>query len=113
MRIEEMNQGKKIAHKLEGTMLSFGEGALCINLAAYQRDHAVTLDIMEDGNGNLMMGQPGVVYVAQVEIPVRQYQEIATMEETAPAEDGSIQTMERVPLPLNEQEIELRLWAVV
>lgn len=120
MKIVEMNEGAKITHELKGTLLLLDGGALCMDLARYQRDHAVTLDIMADGSGNLVMGQPGQLYVAQVEIPAKEYEEIKaeeiqTLEETAAENesDKNSTAVELRPLPFDMDNTVLRLWAVV
>lgn len=46
MKIIEKNAGQKIDYELNGTKLSFADGALTLDLARRQRDNAVTLDIM-------------------------------------------------------------------
>lgn len=116
MKIVEKNEGRKIDYKLTGTKLEFADGALTIDLARYQKDDPVTRDIMVDSDGYLMMGR-GRYYVAQVEIPAREYTETelpAPVAEEA-ADQGGIQSMpgvERTPLPLDTEDVTLYLFAI-
>ena len=74
MQIIEKNAGKKIDYELNGSKLSFADGALTLDLARRQRDSTVTLDIMVDSEGSLTTGR-GLYYAAQVEIPPTEYDE--------------------------------------
>lgn len=116
MKIVEMNEGRKIDHKLDGTKLEFADGALTVDLARYQGDAPVTRDIMVDGEGYLVMGR-GSYYVAQVEIPAREYEETEapqTLEENE-EENGGMGDMPgivRTPLPLDTEKVTLRLFGI-
>lgn len=116
MKIVEKNEGRKITYNLDGTKLDFADGALTIDLARYQKDEPVIRDIMVDSEGYLVMGR-GRYYVAQVEIPAKEYMETETpapvMEEGEEA--GSMNNMpsiERTPLPLDTDNVTLYLFAV-
>lgn len=116
MKIVEKNEGRKIAYNLDGTKLDFADGALTIDLARYQKDEPVTRDIMVDNEGYLVMGR-GRYYVAQVEIPAKEYQE--TEITTPVAEEGeatggmnNMPSIERTPLPLNTDDVTLYLFAI-
>ena len=133
MKIIEKNAGTKIGYDLNGTVLSFADGELSLDLARYQRDSTVTKDIMVDSEGNLIMGR-GRYYVAQVEIPPIEYEEevipapereddSAASERNGdaagPAVDagsgedgGSGETIRRIPLPLNTDDVTLYLFAI-
>jgi len=117
MKIIEKNTGRKIDYELDGTKLSFADGALTLDLARRQRDNAVTLDIMVDSEGSLTTGR-GLYYAAQVEIPPRAYDEkiipAPDGEDEAPDSglDGSLDTVERTPLPLNTDDVILYLFAI-
>ena len=74
-------------------------------------------DIMVDSEGYLVMGR-GRYYVAQVEIPAKEYVET---EPPAPvAEEGeettggmnNMPSIERIPLPLNTDDVTLYLFAI-
>lgn len=118
MVVIEKNDGKKIGYELTGTKLEFAGGALTIDLARYQRDEQVTLDIMANGEGYLTMGQ-GRYYVAQVAIPARGYDEVEIQQADAlraQAEDGAPQgdmpLVERTPLPLDTDTVTLYLFGI-
>lgn len=122
MKIIEMNPGTKIDHELNGTKLSFADGALTLDLARRQRDSGTTVDIMVDSEGNLTTGR-GLYYAAQVEIPPTEYDErIIPAPEPAEQEDGedsahggmgkNREQVERTPRPLNTDDVTLKLFAV-
>ena len=116
MKIIEKNEGSKIAYNLDGTRLDFADGALTIDLARYQKDEPVTRDIMVDNEGYLVMGR-GRYYVAQVEIPAKEYKETeipAPVAEEGEATGGmnNMPSIERTPLPLNTDDVTLYLFAI-
>lgn len=114
MKIVEKNEGRKIDYALDGTKLEFHDGALTIDLARYQKDDPVTRDIMVDSDGYLIMGR-GRYYVAQVEIPAREYEETETPATVAEEENEGGMNMPsviRTPLPLNTDDVTLYLFAI-
>lgn len=117
MKIVEKNEGSKIAYNLDGTRLDFADGALTIDLARYQKDEPVTRDIMVDNEGYLVMGR-GRYYVAQVEIPAKEYKEteipapVAEEGEEATGGMSNMPGIERTPLPLNTDNVTLYLFAI-
>lgn len=117
MKIVEKNEGRKIAYNLDGTKLDFADGALTIDLARYQKDEPVTRDIMVDNEGYLVMGR-GRYYVAQVEIPAKEYKEteipapVAEEGEEATGGMSNMPGIERTPLPLNTDNVTLYLFAI-
>jgi len=123
MQIIEKNAGAKINYELDGTKLSFADGALTLDLARRQRDSAITLDIMVDSEGNLTTGR-GLYYAAQVEIPPMEYDEkiipapepaeqAEGEDDAAPAGMGeSRDTVERTPRPLNMDNVTLCLFSI-
>ena len=123
MKTIEKNAGQKIDYELNGTKLSFADGALTLDLARRQRDSTVTLDIMVDSEGNLTTGR-GIYYAAQVEIPPTVYdEEIIPAPESGSQEDGEDQsapggmgenreTVKRTPRPLDMDDVTLSLFAI-
>lgn len=114
MKIVSMNEGTKIDYSLRTTKLTIGD-AIMLNLAKYQRDWPVIVDVMADADGNLVLGE-GRFYVAQVEVPPMTYTET---EEPAPqAETGDTEgntptaTVTRTPNPLDTDDVTLRLWSI-
>lgn len=112
MRIKEMNKGTKIAYKQNGTKLDFADGALALDLARWQEDDPVTVDIKATRKGNLTTGK-GSYYVAQVDVPAREYTEPQETESTAEGggTDGS-SGGERQPLPLDMEKVVLHLFSI-
>ena len=76
VKVIEKNEGQKIAWKQSTTKLTFGDDELMVNVAKYQKDWPVQLDICGDRDGNLVLGVgEGRYYVAQVDIPAVKYTE--------------------------------------
>lgn len=133
MKVIELNEGRKVEYELRGTKLDFADGTLTMNLAKYQRDYPVTKTITGDAEGNLLIdGSDSRFYVAEVEIPAIEYEDVEveweaenatapaavedaekTEEETTPAEDTAHKThIERKAKPLNTDDVTLRLWSI-
>ena len=115
--VVEINEGTKIAWKQSTTKLTFGDDELMVNCAAYQRDWPVHLDICGDKDGNLVIGTgTGRYYVAQVDIPAREYAEPEPVEAVALAEGDAgtdaQQSTEAEPVPLEMSDVTLTLLAV-
>ncbi len=133
MNVIELNEGRKVEYELRGTKLDFADGTLTMNLAKYQRDYPVTKTITGDAEGNLLIdGSESRFYVAEVEIPAIEYEDLEvegeaenatataavedaekTEEETTQAEDTAHKThIERKAKPLNTDDVTLRLWSI-
>ena len=135
MNVIELNEGRKIEYELRGTKLDFADGTLTMNLAKYQRDYPVTKTITGDAEGNLLIdGSDSRFYVAEVEIPAIEYEDVevegeaenatateAVEDETetveaaeeTPAKDTAPKThIERKAKPLNTDDVTLRLWSI-
>ncbi len=104
MIIEEVNQGTKINYTVTGRKINFAD-ILIINLARYQRDWGVTIDVMVDSEGFLAVTTSGRRYVAELLLPPIEY------EETETEVEGETVT-ERTPKPLDMDEVTLRLWSI-
>ena len=113
--VVEINEGAKIAWAQSTTKLTFGDDELMVNCKAYQRDWPVHLDICGDADGNLVIGT-GRYYVAQVDIPAREYAEPEPVEAVAlaegDAETDTQQSTEAEPVPLEMSDVILTLWAI-
>jgi hypothetical protein len=130
MKIVELNAGRKIDYELRGTKLDFADSTLVMNLAKYQKDDTVTATITANAQGNLAVDSDnGKYYVAQVEIPGTEYEEVevegpaesdtmttAEQETDAQAEEAETaepQThIERKAKPLDTDKVILRLWSI-
>lgn len=130
MIVVEKNEGAKIPYTQNGTVVSFADGRLSLDCALYQKDWDVHLDVCENTDGNLVMGtESGQKYIAQLDIPAREYlyPEPAETAETAPAipadldgeetetvavEPEHTETEPPVALPLDMEKVTLSLWAI-
>ena len=109
--VVEANEGEKIAYEVSGNKITFGEDELTINLASRERDDAAHIDVCRDRFGNLVMGViPGLAesYVAQIDIPPREYDYIADGED----ENGEPKEVP-MPLPFDISKCTLTLWALM
>ena len=101
MIIIEKNEGAKIPYSVNGAKVTFNDD-LTINLASREQDWPVHIDICFDEDRALAIGAAaGRAYVAEIDIPARQY----TEEEV----DGETQ---RVPIPLDMDTVTLTLWSI-
>lgn len=111
--------GKHIDYTAAGKSILFGDDDLAINLKNREKDEAVTIDICSDRSGSLTMGTAaGLKYVAQVEIPARQYVE---EEQDNPAydpeaEEGTESARKtiavRTPIPFDIDNCTVYLWGM-
>ena len=112
--------GKHIFYDTTAKSIIFGEDEdLSINLKNREQDEKTLIDICSDSDGFLVVGTAaGLRYVAQVEIPARQYTET---EETNPnydpeAEAGTeaaSQTITvREPVPFDIDNCTIYLWGM-
>lgn len=102
VKVIEKNEGKKIEFEQQGTKLYFGDDELMLNAAKYQKEWPVSVDICRDKSGNLTIGaENGIKYVAQVDIPEIEYEEVE--------EEGDIVL---APVPLDMAEVTVTLWSI-
>ena len=99
MTIIEKNEGPKIPYEISETVITFNED-LELDLAEYVDDDPVHINVYRTRKNQLTTGRGGIAYVAEINIPPREY--------SRPEEEG--QSPE--PLPLDMQKITLTLWAV-
>jgi hypothetical protein len=111
--------GKHIAYETTAKSIIFGDDDLSINLKNREADEVVTIDVCKDRNGNLTMGTAaGLTYVAQVEIPARQYteEEQENPAYDAEAEEGTEAAREtivvRTPVGFNIDNCTIYLWGM-
>ena len=115
--VVEINEGTKIDYAQSNTKLTFGSDEMMVNCKAYQKDWPVHLDICGDADGNLVIGTgTGRYYVAQVDIPAREYAEPEPVEAVALAEGDAgadaQQSTTTEPVPLEMSDVTLTLWAI-
>lgn len=105
MIVINKNEGEKIPYTVSKTKIDFDDGMLTMKLERYQKDWPIHKDICMDADGNLTMGVgDGLFYVAEVDIPAREYQ----VQETAEGEEETAP----VPLPLDMDKVTLTLWSL-
>ncbi len=111
--------GKHVEYETTAKSIIFGDDDLSVNLKNRERDEKVLIDVCADSEGNLTMGTAaGLKYVAQVEIPARQYDE---EEQENPAYDpeaeegmGTAQQtiIVRTPVPFDIDNCTIYLWGM-
>ena len=104
MIIVEMNEGQKIDYEVQNTAtkkkITFDDD-LTINLAKREEDWPVHIDVCYDEDRELVIGTAaGRAYVAQIDIPARQYT------------PGETEDDPPVPVPLNLDNVTLSLWSI-
>lgn len=105
MIIIEKNEGAKIPYATTGTKVSFDDD-LTIKLSSREQDWPVHIDVCYDEDHALVIGAAaGRVYVAEIDIPERQYTE------TEVEVDGEME-IERTPVALNMDTVRLTLWSI-
>jgi hypothetical protein len=105
MRVIEKNEGKKIPYEVIGTKVIFDD-MLMVDLARYQKDEEMVIDICIDNNDILSMGLTGW-YVANVVIPPKQYDLVENG-----VDENNNPRYDRVTKPLNMDEVTLYLWTL-
>lgn len=101
IKVTEIQPGPHVEWNLEGTRLIIG-GGIEIDLVEDRRDTQRIIDICRKGDG-LVVGM-GEGYVASVLIPPIQYEEVVVENGTEEGDCGNI------PLPLEIEAVELKLW---
>lgn len=101
MIIIEKNPGTKIPFEVTGNKLCFDDD-LTINLAKREEDDPVHIDICYDADKTLVIGAAaGRSYVAEIDIPARQY-----------TEEGEGEEAHLEPVPFDIDKVTLTLWAI-
>lgn len=111
MIVLEKNEGPKLPYEVSGTRL-FLNDEIILNLAKYQRDWPVTMDVCLNQDDMLVIGAAtGLYYAAQVYIPACEYEAV---EELVTYDDDHMRSSSKqaVKLPLDMGKVELTLWAI-
>lgn len=112
--------GKHIVYDTTSKSIIFGEDEdLSINLKNREQDEKTLIDICSDSDGFLVVGTAaGLRYVAQVEIPARQYTEEKQEnpnydpEAEAGTEAASQTITVREPVPFDIDNCTIYLWGM-
>lgn len=108
MIVIEKNEGAKIPYDVTGTKVCFDDD-LTINLAKREEDDPVHIDVCHDEDGALVIGAAaGRTYVAEIDIPAREYVE----KETGETDPDGKPVVVREALPLDMDKVTLTLWAI-
>uniref|UniRef100_UPI0040294680 hypothetical protein n=1 Tax=Gemmiger formicilis TaxID=745368 RepID=UPI0040294680 len=89
MKVTELNEGKKIAYAVKKTVLTLDSGRIALDLQKYQKDYPVTLDLVTDGEGNLLMNAFDSLraYVAEIRLPAYETETVEVEDEETAAAD--------------------------
>jgi hypothetical protein len=116
MQIVKMPEGAEnvISYEITKNTISFNDDELALNLQKRERDGAVHIDICTDRSGALVMGaENGFKYVAQIDIPAREYTEAEVEAEEGTEEAEGMETRAktvREPVPFSMDRCTLTLW---
>jgi len=108
MKVIEKSVGPKIYYSVNGTKLNLND-ELILDLAKYERDFDVNIDICQNEFNMLVMGL-GRRYIAQVDIPARQYVEVEIENGDGPEGEGESIRLE--PVPFSMDNVTLTLWEI-
>lgn len=101
-----VTEGTHIEYETNSKSIIFGDDDLSINLKNRERDEKCMIDICSDEFGALYASAQGGVtrYVAQVEIPPREY----TEQESEDEEGGTV----LVPVEFDIEKCTVYLWSI-
>lgn len=109
MQVIEKTEGKKIAYFVDGDKITFGDEELTVNVKARERDYEMIVDVCIDKDGCLTLGVSENTrrYVAQIEIPPREYDV---------ADDGyddkGVPKSVEIQVPFDMNKCKLSLWGM-
>lgn len=116
MQIVKMPEGAEnvISYEITKNTISFNDDELALNLQKRERDGAVHIDVCTDRSGALVMGaENGFKYVAQIDIPAREYTEVEVEAEEGTEEAEGMETKAktvREAVPFSMDRCTLTLW---
>ena len=120
MNIISANEGPKIPYTIMGNWLNIGD-QIMLNLEKIESDRAEHRDVSADAFGSLQTGE-GLYYVAQIDIPARQYTETEIdnpdydPDAEAAGESGGMGHSEKIvkrdPVPFSMENVTLTLYAL-
>ena len=113
MKIIDANEGPKVEYEVrKKTWLDIGD-EISLNLKTKEADNDVHIDITADEFGALHEGE-GLFYVAQIDIPARQYTEdkVANPDYNPDDENSEETITNRVPVPFSMDNVTLTLFAL-
>jgi hypothetical protein len=115
VKIVNKNEGTKIPYEVMGNKICFDDD-LTINLAKREENDAVHIDVCFDADRNLVIGAAaGRLYVAEIDIPAREWVEAELEEENAENTENvgiAMKSFSREPVPFDISKVTLSLWAI-
>lgn len=113
MIIINKNEGEKIPYEVNGDRITFDDD-LTINLKKREDDSPVHIEVCYDAYGELVIGAAaGRRYVAEIDIPARQYTEGEADPEAEGENEFGTGLAAPVPVPFDIDKVMLTLWAIV
>ena len=76
IQVIEKNEGTKLNYEVVGTKLFLGDDEIMVNLAKYEKDEPVHIDVVRNWDGALATSigkSDDLSYAAQIDIPARAY----------------------------------------
>lgn len=112
MKTVKVSEGNYIDYSVSKAKITFND-ELMVNVAKYERDFPVTIDVCIDKFGAVTTGL-GVKYAAQIEIPERQYTETEIQNpDYNPEDEQSRPTItKKDPVPFSMEKVVLKLYAI-
>lgn len=99
--------GTHIEYETSAKLITFGDEDLTINLKNREMDETVTIDICSNKHGFLVVGaETGSRYVAQIEIPAREY-----IEESIRSDDSEA-AVHNTAVPFDIDKCTIYLWGM-
>lgn len=114
IQVIEKNEGTKLNYEVVGTKLFLGDDEIMVNLAKYEKDEPVHIDVVRNWDGALATSigkSDDLSYAAQIDIPARAYTEKV---EKVPAMggDGEVEQTTKVPVKFDISRCTLTLWSI-
>lgn len=116
MIVVEKNEGTKIDYTVSKTKITFDD-QIMLKLDRFEKDWPVHKDICIDRDGDLTIGVgEGLYYVAEIDIPARQYEEQEETD-TSDSEEGFHDGLSEggsapVAKPFSMDNVMLTLWSL-
>lgn len=113
IQVIEKNEGTKLDYEVVGTKLFLGDDEIMVNLAKYEKDEPVHIDVVRNWDGALATSigknDDDLSYAAQIDIPARAYTEKV---EKVPAMDGEgeVEQTTKIPVKFDISRCTLTLW---
>ena len=108
IQVIEKNEGTKLDYEVVGTKLFLGDDEIMVNLAKYEKDEPVHIDVVATSIGK---NDDDLSYAAQIDIPARAYTE-KVEKVTAMDGEGEVEQTTKIPVKFDISRCTLTLWAI-